>query len=297
MLRRSKPMGAGDRVFTVFNYCLMILLSLSTLLPILHVIALSFSDAASASANRVFLWPQGFNVSAYQTMFSNPIFFNSFFVSVVRVIAGTALNTLMTVLAAYPLSKEDSELRGRKWISLFFIIPMMISGGLIPNYLLVKQLGLMDTLWSLIIPNCVPIGNVVLMMNFFRGINKSLFESAEIDGANDFTILTHIALPLSKASLATVTLFQMVAHWNEWFGATIYINNRNKWPLQTLLQQMLTSIDYSSFSAESLSRLRLLSDRSFRGAMIVFATVPILCVYPYMQKYFVTGITLGSVKE
>ena len=155
----------------------------------------------------------------------------------------------------------------------------------------------MDTLWSLILPGCLPIGNVVLMMNFFRGINKSIFESAEIDGANDFTILFRIALPLATASIATITLFQMVGHWNEWFGATIYINDRNKWPLQTLLRQMLTNIDYSSFGAESLGKLRLLSDRSFRGAMIVFATVPILCVYPFMQKHFVSGITIGSVKE
>lgn len=287
----------GDRVFLVVDYVILFIVTLTCLLPMVHVAALSFSDTVSASTNSVLFLPKGFNVAAYETMFSNPIFLNSFFVSVFRTLVGTALNLALAILAAYPLSKEDGELRGRKWISLFFIIPMMVSGGLIPNYLLVNNLGLMDSLWALILPGCLPIANVVLMMNFFRGINKSIFESAEIDGANDFIILLRIALPLATASIATVTLFQMVAHWNEWFGATIYINDRNKWPLQTLLRQMLTSIDYNSFGAESLSKLRLLSDRSFRGAMIVFATVPIMCVYPFMQKYFVSGITIGSVKE
>ena len=268
----------GDKVFRVINYLILTVVTLTCLLPILHVLAISFSDSVSATANKVLFIPKGFNLAAYETMFSNPIFLNSFFVSIFRTLVGTAINLVLAILAAYPLSKEDEELRGRKWISLFFIIPMMVSGGLIPNYLLVNSLGLMDSLWALILPGCLPIANVVLMMNFFRGINRSIFESAEIDGANDFTILLRIALPLATASIATVTLFQMVAHWNEWFGATIYINDRNKWPLQTLLRQMLTSIDYNSFGAESLGKLRLLSDRSFRGAMIVFATVPILCV-------------------
>lgn len=296
-MRSKIASGKGDKAFQALNYVLLTAVSLTCLLPMLHVLALSFSDTAAAASNSVQLWPKGFNTMAYQTMFSNPVFFNSFFVSVYRTVVGTAINLVLTIMAAYPLSKENKELRGRKWISLFFIIPMMVNGGLIPGYLLINDLHLMDTLWALILPGCVPIANVVLMMNFFRGINKSLFESAEIDGANDFTILVRIALPLATASIATITLFQIVGHWNEWFSATIFVNDRNKWPLQTLLRQMLTTIDYSTFSAESLSQLRQLSDRSFRGAMIIFATIPILCIYPFMQKYFVTGITIGSVKE
>lgn len=287
----------GDRIFQAVNYIILTIVTLTCLLPMLHVLALSFSDSVSATANKVLFIPKGFNLAAYQTMFSNPIFLNSFFVSVFRTVVGTAINLLVTILAAYPLSKENSELRGRKWISLFFIIPMMISGGLIPNYLLVNSLGMIDSVWSLIIPGCLPIGNVVLMMNFFRGINKSILEAAYIDGASEFSILTRVVLPLSTASIATITLFQMVAHWNDWFGATIYINDNRKWPLQTLLRQMLKSIDISTFGADTISQLRLLSDRSFRGAMIIFATIPILCVYPFMQKHFVAGITIGSVKE
>jgi putative aldouronate transport system permease protein len=289
--------STGERIFEKVNTVFLILVSITCLLPMLHVLAISFSDRISASANAVIFWPKGFNVAAYETMFSNPTFVNSFGVSVYRTIVGCTVNMVVTILAAYPLSKENDELRGRKWISLFFIIPMMVGGGLIPTFLLVKDLHLLNTIWSIILPGCVPIGNVVMMMNFFRGINKSLFESAEIDGANDFVILLRVALPLSMASVATLTLFQLVGHWNEWFAATIYINDRSKWPLQTLLSQMLSSIDYSSFSASEVSRLKLLSDQSFRGAMIVFATLPILCVYPFMQKYFISGITVGSVKE
>ncbi|WP_304433378.1 carbohydrate ABC transporter permease [Acutalibacter muris] len=287
----------GDKVFQAINYIILTVVTLTCLLPMLHVLALSLSDSVSATANKVLFIPKGFNLAAYQTMFSNPIFLNSFFVSVFRTVVGTAINLFVTILAAYPLSKENNELRGRKWISLFFITPMMISGGLIPTYLLVNKLGMIDSIWSLIIPGCLPIGNVVLMMNFFRGINKSILEAAYIDGANEFSILTRVVLPLSTASIATITLFQMVAHWNDWFGATIYINDNRKWPLQTLLRQMLKSIDISTFGADTISQLRLLSDRSFRGAMIIFATIPILCVYPFMQKHFVAGITIGSVKE
>lgn len=289
--------SVGDKIFRVFDYIILSLLTLSCLLPMLHVVALSFSDSVSASANKVVFIPKGFNLAAYETMLANPAFSKSFFVSVFRTIVGTAINLFITVLAAYPLSKENNELRGRKWISLFFIIPMMIGGGLIPTYLLVKNLNLIDSIWALIIPGCLPIGNVVLMMNFFRGINKSIIEAADIDGASEFAILTKIVLPLSTASIATITLFQMVGHWNDWFAATIYINDTGKWPLQTLLRHMLKSIDISTFGAEAISRLRMLSDRSFRGAMIVFATIPILCVYPFMQKHFVAGITIGSVKE
>ena len=287
----------GDKVFQAINYIILTVVTLTCLLPMLHVLALSLSDSVSATANKVLFIPKGFNLAAYQTMFSNPIFLNSFFVSVFRTVVGTAIHHFVTIRAAYPLSKENNELRGRKWISLFFITPMMISGGLIPTYLLVNKLGMIDSIWSLIIPGCLPIGNVVLMMNFFRGINKSILEAAYIDGANEFSILTRVVLPLSTASIATITLFQMVAHWNDWFGATIYINDNRKWPLQTLLRQMLKSIDISTFGADTISQLRLLSDRSFRGAMIIFATIPILCVYPFMQKHFVAGITIGSVKE
>lgn len=293
----SKLRSRGEKIFGVFNALLMTLLALLCLLPLIHVLAVSLSDSASASANLVKFWPMGFNTAAYEMVFSNAVFLNSFGISVLRTVAGTALNLLMVILAAYPLSKEESELKGRNVIVWFFTIPMLISGGMIPSFLLVKNLGMMDTLWALILPGCVPTFYVIMMMNFMRGISKSISEAAAIDGAGEWMILIRIILPLSMASIATITLFSMVNHWNEWFGGMIYMNSMNKWPLQTLLRQMLKSVDTSMFSSSDLMKMKQLSSRSFQSAQIIFATVPILLVYPFLQRYFITGLTIGAVKE
>ena len=287
----------GVKIFAVVNYLVMTLLALICLLPLLHVLAVSLSDSASASANLVQFWPKGFNTASYEMVFSNQTFLNSFVISVVRTLLGTAINLAMVILAAYPLSKEDSELKGRNVLIWFFTLPMLISGGLIPTFLLIKQLNLIDNLWALILPGCVPTFYVIMMMNFFRGISKSLSESASIDGASEFVIMTRIMLPLAMASIATITLFSMVNHWNEWFGGMIYMNSSEKWPLQTLLRQMLKSVDATMFSSADLMKIKQLSSRSFQSAQIIFATVPILLVYPFMQRYFISGLTIGSVKE
>ena len=287
----------GVKIFAVVNYLVMTLLALICLLPLLHVLAVSLSDSASASANLVQFWPKGFNTASYEMVFSNQTFLNSFVISVVRTLLGTAINLAMVILAAYPLSKEESELKGRNVLIWFFTFPMLISGGLIPTFLLIKQLNLIDNLWALILPGCVPTFYVIMMMNFFRGISKSLSESASIDGASEFVIMTRIMLPLAMASIATITLFSMVNHWNEWFGGMIYMNSSEKWPLQTLLRQMLKSVDATMFSSADLMKIKQLSSRSFQSAQIIFATVPILLVYPFMQRYFISGLTIGSVKE
>ena len=287
----------GVKIFAVGNYLVMTLLALICLLPLLHVLAVSLSDSASASANLVQFWPKGFNTASYEMVFSNQTFLNSFVISVVRTLLGTAINLAMVILAAYPLSKEESELKGRNVLIWFFTLPMLISGGLIPTFLLIKQLNLIDNLWALILPGCVPTFYVIMMMNFFRGISKSLSESASIDGASEFVIMTRIMLPLAMASIATITLFSMVNHWNEWFGGMIYMNSSEKWPLQTLLRQMLKSVDATMFSSADLMKIKQLSSRSFQSAQIIFATVPILLVYPFMQRYFISGLTIGSVKE
>ncbi|HIS99523.1 MAG TPA: carbohydrate ABC transporter permease [Candidatus Faecaligallichristensenella faecipullorum] len=287
----------GVKIFAVVNYLVMTLLALICLLPLLHVLAVSLSDSASASANLVQFWPKGFNTASYEMVFSNQTFLNSFVISVVRTLLGTAINLAMVILAAYPLSKEESELKGRNVLIWFFTLPMLISGGLIPTFLLIKQLNLIDNLWALILPGCVPTFYVIMMMNFFRGISKSLSESASIDGASEFVIMTRIMLPLAMASIATITLFSMVNHWNEWFGGMIYMNSSEKWPLQTLLRQMLKSVDATMFSSADLMKIKQLSSRSFQSAQIIFATVPILLVYPFMQRYFISGLTIGSVKE
>lgn len=293
----SNLRSRGEKIFGMFNAILMTLLALMCLLPLIHVLAVSLSDSASASANKVKFWPMGLNTAAYDMVFSNAVFLNSFGISVLRTVAGTAINLLMVILAAYPLSKDETELKGRNVIIWFFTIPMLISGGMIPSFLLVKNLGMMDSLWALILPGCVPTFYVIMMMNFIRGISKSISEAAAIDGAGEWMILIRIILPLSMASIATITLFSMVNHWNEWFGGMIYMNSMNKWPLQTLLRQMLKSVDMSMFTSTDLMKIKQLSSRSFQSAQIIFATVPILLVYPFLQRYFITGLTIGAVKE
>lgn len=287
----------GSKAFDVFNYILMAVLVLTCILPVLHVLALSFSSKAAAGANQVLFWPKGFNLIAYEMLIEEPAFFRAFFLTVARTVLGTALSLLMTVFAAYPLSKEPRQLKGRNIVMGYFIIPMLIGGGLVPTFILMSNLKLINTFWVLILPGAVQIGYVVMMMNFFRGINKSLLESAAMDGATEFDILFRIVLPLSKASLATIGLFFVVGNWNEWFSGTIYLNDRELWPLQTLLKQMMVKIDFTSTTPEMILKMSNLSDRSFRAAQVIFATLPILCVYPFVQKYFIKGVTIGAVKE
>ncbi|MDR1061958.1 MAG: carbohydrate ABC transporter permease [Clostridiales bacterium] len=289
--------GMGSKLFDFFNYAFLGILALCCLLPIVHVLALSLSDAASAGGNLVTFWPKGFNVSAYRLVFGNPVFLNSFLISVARTALGCAISLLMTVLAAYPLSKDERELRGRNAIRWIFIVPMLINGGLVPGFILIRNLRLMNTIWALVLPGSVPIFYIIMMMNFFRGINKSILESAAMDGANEAVVLARIALPLSMASIATITLFTIVNHWNSWFDGLIFTTGREMWPLQTLLMQMMKSVDTTAFSSGDITLLNKLSDRSFRAAQIIFATVPILCVYPFMQRYFISGMTIGAVKE
>ena len=292
-LSRSK----GYFAFTVFNYILMGILALTCLLPIIHVLAVSFSDAASAGANKVTFFPMGFNTAAYDLVFRNAVFGRSFVISVVRTVVGTAISLLCTVLVAYPLSKDKSELKGRNIIRWIFVIPMLINGGVVPGFILIRNLNLINSIWALILPGCGPGMYIVMMMNFFRGINRGLLDSAAIDGADEITTLTRIILPLSTASIATIVLFTLVRYWNEWFGGLIFMSERSMWPLQTLLQQMMKTMDVTGFSSSDITMLTKLSDRSFRAAQIIIATVPIMCVYPFMQRFFITGITLGSVKE
>lgn len=288
------------RAYSIFSFCNVIfmgILALTCLLPMIHVLAVSFSDAASAGANKVTFWPMGFNTAAYELVFRNAVFGRSFAISVVRTLVGTVISLLCTILVAYPLSKEKEELWGRNVLRWIFIIPMLINGGIVPGFILIRNLGLINSIWALILPGCVPSMYIVMMMNFFRGINAGLLDSARIDGADEFTILLRIMLPLSGASMATIVLFTMVNYWNEWFGGLIFMSERSMWPLQTLLQQMMKSMDMTGFSSSDITMLSKLSDRSFRSAEIIIATVPIMCVYPFMQRFFISGITLGSVKE
>ncbi|MBO7748775.1 carbohydrate ABC transporter permease [Paenibacillus sp. MWE-103] len=285
------------KTFIVFNYAFLAALSLLCIFPFVHILALSFSSSSAAAAGAVSLWPVDFTLASYENVLSKQEFLSSFVVSVKRVLLGTSVNMLLTVLAAYPLSKEAGQFRPRTAYVWFFVLTMLFSGGLIPLYMTVKMTGMMDSVWSLVIPAAVPVYNVVLLLNFFRGLPKELEESAMIDGANPFVILRRIYLPLSVPALATLTLFCVVSHWNSWFDGLIYMNDPSHYPLQSFLQTVVIQRDMRFLTPQDIDMLKLVSDRTNAAAQIFVATFPILIVYPFLQKYFVHGIVLGSVKE
>ncbi|MEK4461692.1 carbohydrate ABC transporter permease [Paenibacillus sp. FSL H8-0315] len=286
----------GYRIFNVFNTCFLILLALMCIVPLIHVLAVSFSAKSAADANLVGLWPKQFSLEAYKKTINNPIFLHSIWVSVQRTILGTGLTLLITFLAAYPLSKENSAFKGRNVYSWLFVFSMVFNGGLIPFYIVIQKIGLMDSFWVLVLPGAVNTFLVILMLNFFRGIPKDLEEVSLIDGAGHFRTLFSIYLPISLPSIATIALFSMVFHWNSWFDGLLYLNNSKQFPLATFLQTVIIQRDMSSMSINP-KEMELISQTTVRAAQIFIGAAPILIVYPFLQKYFVKGMTLGSVKE
>ncbi|WP_339319798.1 carbohydrate ABC transporter permease [Paenibacillus sp. FSL R10-2734] len=286
----------GYRIFNIFNTCFLIILALMCIVPLIHVLAVSFSAKSAADANLVGLWPKQFSLEAYKKTMNNPIFLHSIWVSVQRTILGTGLTLLITFLAAYPLSKENSAFKGRNVYSWLFVFSMVFNGGLIPFYIVIQKIGLMDSFWVLVLPGAVNTFLVILMLNFFRGIPKDLEEASLIDGAGHFRTLFSIYLPISLPSIATIALFSMVFHWNSWFDGLLYLNNSKQFPLATFLQTVIIQRDMSSMSINP-KEMELISQTTVRAAQIFIGAAPILIVYPFLQKYFVKGMTLGSVKE
>lgn len=281
------------RWFSGFNTLILGIIAILCILPILHVAAVSLSSSAAATANQVFFWPVGFTVEAYQRTLTNPLFLNALMISAERLVLGTLLSMALTVTSAFVLSRSFA---GRSFYSWFFVFTMLFSGGLIPTYMVVTGLHLTNTLWALILPSAVNVYNTILMMQFFRAIPKELEEAAYMDGASHFRSLLSIYLPLSIPSLATLSLFAMVWHWNSWFDGMIYITDYQKYPLATFLQTIIQSGDMRNTNIDP-SQLKALSERTVRSSQILLGALPILLVYPLLQRYFVTGLTMGAVKE
>lgn len=284
------------RIFNVFNICLLVILSIMCIVPLIHVLAVSFSAKSAADANLVGLWPVQFSLEAYKKTMNNPIFLHSIWISVCRTVLGTGLTLLITFLVAYPLSKETSVFRSRNVYSWLFVFSMIFNGGLVPFYMVIQKIHLMDSFWVLVLPGAVNTFLVILMLNFFRGIPKEMEEAALIDGAGHFRTLFSIFLPISLPSIATIALFSMVFHWNSWFDGLLYLSNAKDYPLATFLQTVIIQKDMSSMSM-SPKEMELLSQTTVNAAQIFIGAAPILIVYPFLQKYFVKGMTLGSVKE
>lgn len=292
MYHKTRPY----RIFSAFNTAFLLILSVLCIIPLIHVLAVSFSAKSAADANLVGLWPVHFSLEAYKKTINNPIFLHSIWVSVKRTVLGTALTLLITVLAAYPLSKDSSVFKGRTVYSWLFVFSMVFNGGLVPFYTVIQKIGLMNSFWVLVLPGAVNTFLIILMLNFFRGIPKELEEAALIDGAGHFRTLFGIFLPISLPSVATITLFSTVFHWNSWFDGLLYLNNSKQFPLATFLQTVIVQRDMTSMSVNP-QEMELISQTTVKAAQIFIGAAPVLLVYPFLQKYFVKGMTLGSVKE
>lgn len=286
----------GRRAFAASNFIFLMLISFVCLMPIIHILAISFSSGTAAAAGKVALWPVDFTPAAYDNVFGKPEYLRAFWVSVQRVVLGTAISMFLMIITAYPLSKDPRQFRLRTFYSWLFVFTILFSGGLIPSYLTVKSLGLIDTLWALVLPTAIPVFNVILLLNFYRNLPKELEESSRIDGAGHFLTLWKIYVPLSLPALATTGLFTMVGHWNSWFDGMLYMNHTENYPLQTFLQTVIIKLDFRFIKAENAELMLKLSDRTSRAAQIFVAAFPILIVYPFLQRFFIKGIVMGSVK-
>lgn len=291
-------LARGYKLFLIGNHLFLTLLTLVCMFPVVNVLAVSFSSSTAAGAGLVTFWPVEFTLQSYRFVLQSGEFVRAFLNSVVRVALGVSLSAALTVLVAYPLSKESRDFPQRTLYAWIFVFTMLFSGGVIPTYLVIKELRLLDTIWSLVLPSGVQVFNILLMLNFFRGLPKELEEASLIDGASHLTTLIRVYLPISLPSLATILLFTLVMHWNSWFDGMLYMNHTDKYPLATYLQSILnkTSIPQTDLTLEQVQLLQSVSSRTIRAAQIFIAALPILALYPFLQKYFVKGLVMGSVK-
>lgn len=289
--------GTGEKVFNVFNIVFMFIMMFVMFYPMWHVLCASFSDARLLSAHSgILLWPDGYSVSAYKLMAKNPMILRGYGNTLFILAFGLVLNMVMTSLAAYVLSRRNVMLN--KPLTIIIVFTMYFSGGMIPSYLNIIQLGMENSLWAVIVPGAISTYNMIVLRTGFAAVPESLEESAKIDGASSLRILWQIILPLSMATVAVVTLYYAVTHWNSWFNAMLYLTDRNKFPLQLILREILINNDTTSMVTAMDAGA---GDSSFvsetvKYAVIIVSVVPILCVYPFIQKYFTKGVMVGAVK-
>jgi putative aldouronate transport system permease protein len=285
----------GSRLFDLLNYTFLGLFGLATVLPFIYVVAGSFTSPQEFITRKLVLFPHEFSLEGYKYIFSTDVLMTSLGVTVFITIAGTAINLLFTCLMAYPLARKDLD--GRKIIMLGVVFSMLFSGGMIPTFLVVKSVGMINTYWSLLLPGAISAFNLIVLKNFFQQLPEGLEESAKIDGCNDLRILWQIVLPLSLPAIATFSLFYAVNHWNAFFQAVLYINDSYKWPIQVWLRQIvILSSGGLGDSATFDSSYIVPPGQIIKMSVIVISTLPILCVYPFLQKHFAKGALIGSVK-
>ncbi|WP_063566687.1 carbohydrate ABC transporter permease [Paenibacillus sp. O199] len=288
----NSPSG---RVFDIFNYVILGILGILTVLPFLYIIGNSFATEAEITERSFFLIPKVFSFSAYEYIFSSSTIFRSIGVSIFVTVAGTLVNLFFTLTMAYPLSRSDFW--GRNVMMNMVIFSMLFGGGMIPTYLVIRGLGLLDSYWALMLPGAISAFNLIVVKNFFQQMPPGLEEAARIDGCSDLGVLWRIVLPLSKPVIATFALFYAVGHWNNFFSALLYISDSDKWPLQVMLRQIVLLSQASVGDMANMDpNFVQPPEQSIKMAVIVVGTIPILLVYPFLQKHFAKGVMLGSIK-
>ncbi|MFK7697476.1 carbohydrate ABC transporter permease [Paenibacillus sp. HJGM_3] len=286
--------SALERKFTLFDAVLIVVLTLIgivTIYPVVYIVAISFSDTASIVQNRVFLWPKGFNIEAYKQIIENPKIPRAYWNTILYTGLGTFINLLMTAVAAYPLSRPGFF--GRKFFMIAIVLTMFLTGGIIPTYLIVQKLHMIDTIWAIVIPNAIWTVELLILKSFYESMSGSLRESALIDGASEYRILFNIIIPLSKPALASIGLFYFMGHWNSFFIPMIYLNDPHLYPLQVVLREMLM---FDTVQETSLIDKSTITPQSMKNATIFVSMVPVLLIYPFAQKYFAKGVMLGAEK-
>lgn len=297
MKTKKVKLSHQDKIYYLVVGIVLTIFMLTVLYPLIYIVSSSFSSGAAVSTGKVVLLPVDFNLKGYKEVFANKDIMGGYLNTIFYTVAGTFFNVCITTIAAYPLSRKDFI--GRRFLSFLFSFTMMFSGGIVPFYLLLKDLHMLNSAWSMIVPGALSVYNMLVMKSFMQNsIPAELLEAAQIDGCSDATYFFKILLPLSKASIAVIALFYAVGHWNEYFSALMYLTSRDKYPLQVILREILiqNKIDTTTFTDPVLLQAKLGMADLLKYALMVVSTVPILCVYPFVQKYFVKGVMIGSVK-
>ncbi len=290
--KNRKPASMGSKIFDVVNYIILAFVGFIMLYPMWYVLVVSMSSAKYISLGEVTFFPKGITFEAYKRVFDSKNIWVGYRNTILYTVVGTAINLAMTALCAYPLSRKDFY--GRKTMTVLITITMFISGGLIPLYLIINKIHLMNTMWAVILPSAISTYNMIIMRTSFQSIPDALVESAYLDGANDVVIFWKIILPLSKAIIATMVLFYSVSHWNSYFPAMLYLNSKSMYPVQVIMRDIIIGSDMSE--AGDTSALSMVSTINYRYAVIIISLIPILLVYPFIQKYFTKGVMVGAVK-
>ncbi|MGG4343519.1 carbohydrate ABC transporter permease [Paenibacillus lautus] len=302
----ARRLTTADKMYITLNYSVLLLFCATALYPFIYFLALSFNDGYDAMKGGIYFFPRVFTLENYAKAFSNTLILNSFYISITRTLVVTVGSVFLTALLAYALSRKG--LPGRKYIVFFFFFTTLFSGGLIPTFILFRQLHILDTFWVLVLPSLYNFFNAIIMKTFFDGIPEALSESARIDGASELSVFARIILPLSMPVLATIALFVGVGVWNDWFTGQFFIQNEKLQPAATFLNKMISEASFQSMTsgnsgsaiqnmAQTQMELRGVTPEALRMTFVIIITTPIICVYPFLQKYFVKGVLVGSLKE